>query len=101
MPGGHSLARRGNPEESPKGDRPIGFGENKVNSIAHGIALSLRHHLKKTGVLSDGTEEEKNKLELGEASQTLYCPSCYSSNVQFQAGCSGPTCHDCVYSECG
>lgn len=85
-----------------KGDRPIGFGENKVNSIAHGIALTLRDHLKRTGWISSQTvEEERAKLELWEATQTLYCPSCYSSNVQYESGCSGPTCHDCGYSECG
>jgi ribonucleoside-diphosphate reductase alpha chain len=85
-----------------KGDRPIGFGENKINSIAHGIAVALRHHLKATGQIANGESgDDKPPLELWEASQTLYCPSCYSSNVQYESGCSGPTCHDCGYSECG
>lgn len=86
---------------SVKGDRPIGFGENHINSIPHAIAVALRNHLKKSGLLEQGGEQEaQEKLELWEASRTLYCPKCYSSNVSYQSGCSGPTCHDCGYSEC-
>ncbi|MBI4051842.1 MAG: adenosylcobalamin-dependent ribonucleoside-diphosphate reductase [Elusimicrobia bacterium] len=84
-----------------KGDRPLGFGENRVNSIAHAISLALRFHLKKTGWITDGTDEtSKEKLELWELTRTLYCPKCYSSNVAYESGCTGPTCHDCGHSEC-
>ncbi len=84
-----------------KGDRPVGFGENRVNSIAHAVALALRHHLKKTGWLTDESEaEQKPRLELWEAVRSTYCPKCYSSNVAYESGCSGPTCHDCGFSEC-
>ncbi len=86
---------------SVKGDRPMGLGDNRINSIAHGIAVALRSHLKRTGVIA--TDQELNgqeKLELWEASRTQYCPKCYSSNVSYESGCSGPTCHDCGYSEC-
>ncbi|MBU2573791.1 MAG: adenosylcobalamin-dependent ribonucleoside-diphosphate reductase [Elusimicrobia bacterium] len=86
---------------SVKGDRPIGFGENRINSIAHAIAVALRSHLKRTGLIS--AEIELNgtaRLELWEASKTQYCPKCYSSNVSHESGCSGPICHDCGYSEC-
>ena len=86
-----------------KGDRPIGFGENRINSIPHAIATVLRHHLKKMGWLEESAasaQEEKNRLALWEAARSLYCPNCYSSNVSHQSGCSGPTCHDCGYSEC-
>jgi len=86
---------------SVKGDRPIGFGENHINSIPHAIAVALRNHLKKSGLMEQGAgQEAQDKLELWEASRTLYCPKCYSSNVSYQSGCSGPTCHDCGYSEC-
>lgn len=86
---------------SVKGDRPMGFGENRINSIAHAVAVALRSHLKKTGHLETGEEDaNKEKLELWELSRTLYCPKCYSSNVSYESGCSGPTCHDCGYSEC-
>ncbi|MBI4656860.1 MAG: adenosylcobalamin-dependent ribonucleoside-diphosphate reductase [Elusimicrobia bacterium] len=85
---------------SVKGDRPVGFGENRINSIAHAIAVALRSHLKRTGWISPGQDINGGKLELWEASKTLYCPKCYSSNVSYESGCSGPTCHDCGYSEC-
>ncbi|HBE88848.1 MAG TPA: hypothetical protein DDW67_06870 [Elusimicrobia bacterium] len=86
---------------SVKGDRPMGLGENRINSVAHGIAVALRSHLKRTGII--GSDQELNgqqKLELWEVSKTQYCPKCYSSNVSYESGCSGPTCHDCGYSEC-
>ncbi|MHB0995514.1 MAG: LAGLIDADG family homing endonuclease [Elusimicrobiales bacterium] len=86
---------------SVKGDRPVGLGENRINSVAHGIAVALRSHLKRTGVIaSDSDINGQEKLELWDASHTQYCPKCYSSNVSFESGCSGPTCHDCGYSEC-
>lgn len=81
-----------------KGDKPFGFGENRVNSIPHAIAIALRNHLKKRKMITENSNE--NKLELWEASRTQYCPRCYSSNISFESGCSGPTCHDCGYSEC-
>jgi len=86
---------------SVKGDRPMGLGENRINSIAHGIAIALRSHLKRTGMLSaDQDVNGKEKLELWEMTRTQYCPKCYSSNVSYESGCSGPTCHDCGHSEC-
>lgn len=86
---------------SVKGDRPVGLGENRINSIAHGIAVALRSHLKRTGFIAgDQDLGGQEKLELWDASRTQYCPKCYSSNVSFESGCSGPTCHDCGYSEC-
>ncbi|MDA8130044.1 MAG: adenosylcobalamin-dependent ribonucleoside-diphosphate reductase, partial [Elusimicrobia bacterium] len=86
---------------SVKGDRPVGLGENRINSIAHGLAVALRSHLKRTGMIASDQElNGQEKLELWDASHTQYCPKCYSSNVSFESGCSGPTCHDCGYSEC-
>ena len=86
-----------------KGDKAIGFGENRVNSIAHAIALALRQHLKKTGWLTEGEADgpkTKNKIEFLALPKSEYCPKCYSSNVAYESGCSGPTCHDCGFSEC-
>ncbi|MBI5882446.1 MAG: adenosylcobalamin-dependent ribonucleoside-diphosphate reductase [Elusimicrobia bacterium] len=86
---------------SVKGDRPIGLGDNKVNSIPHAISLALRQHLKKTGWINEGeTETEKAKLDVIALPKAEYCPKCYSSNVSYESGCSGPTCHDCGFSEC-
>ncbi|OGR86668.1 MAG: ribonucleoside-diphosphate reductase, adenosylcobalamin-dependent [Elusimicrobia bacterium RIFCSPHIGHO2_02_FULL_57_9] len=86
---------------SVKGDKPIGFGENRVDSIAHAIAIALRQHLKKTGWLTDDEDAaQKEQLEIITLAKAEYCPKCYSSNVAYESGCSGPTCHDCGFSEC-
>ncbi len=86
---------------SVKGDKPIGFGDGRVNSIAHAISLALRQHLKKTGWLTEGENgEAKNVVETAALPKSDYCPKCYSSNVAYESGCSGPTCHDCGFSEC-
>jgi len=84
-----------------KGDKAVGFGENRVNSIAHAISIALRQHLKKTGWLTDAEEAaQKEKLDIIALPKAEYCPKCYSSNVAYESGCSGPTCHDCGFSEC-
>jgi len=86
---------------SVKGDKPLGFGDTRVNSIAHAISIALRQHLKKTGWLSEGEDSVKHeKLEVIALPKAEYCPKCYSSNVAYESGCSGPTCHDCGFSEC-
>ncbi|MBI4376758.1 MAG: adenosylcobalamin-dependent ribonucleoside-diphosphate reductase [Elusimicrobia bacterium] len=84
---------------SVKGDKPIGFGEGRVHSIAHAISIALRQHLKKTGWLTD-EESPKEKVEVIALPKAEYCPKCYSSNIAYESGCSGPTCHDCGFSEC-
>ena len=86
---------------SVKGDKPIGFGENRVNSVAHAIAIALRQHLKKTGWLTEAEDAvQKQESQRAAAPRAEFCPKCYSSNVAYESGCSGPTCHDCGYSEC-
>ncbi len=114
------LEEGGNPSgllrhlESVKGDRPYGFGEAKVNSISHGIGTALRTHLRKHGWLAQATDdtpalmpesitsvEDVPSLELWNLSHISdQCPECYSANVRFGSGCSGPICNDCGYSEC-
>ena len=81
-----------------KGDKPYGFGEHRVNSIPHAIAIALKNHLKKRNMI--GENLDNTNLELWQSSKVQYCPKCYSSNISFESGCSGPTCHDCGYSEC-
>jgi ribonucleoside-diphosphate reductase alpha chain len=88
---------------SVKGDRPFGFGAQRVDSIPHALAVALRTHLQKTGKLEPGSSDAakaSGSLELWDQSSALYCPSCYSSNVARESGCSGVTCHDCGHSEC-
>lgn len=96
---------------SVKGDRPYGFGANRIDSIPHAVAVALKAHLKKTGKLgapaeppledSGSSTPKKENLELWEVAKSVYCPKCFSANVSYQSGCKGPTCHDCGHSECG
>ncbi|MBV9079920.1 MAG: hypothetical protein JO102_02235, partial [Elusimicrobia bacterium] len=83
----------------------------------HGIAIALRNHLKKHGKLEADPEagqpalvetrvepppsDDPALLELWNLSRAAeQCPKCFSSNVAYTAGCSGPTCQDCGHSEC-
>jgi ribonucleoside-diphosphate reductase alpha chain len=82
-----------------KGDRPLGFGASRVDSVAHAIAIALREHLKKHGKIESSGDQSKT-LELWERAEALYCPDCYSSNVEKASGCHGVVCHDCGHSGC-
>ena len=79
-----------------KGDRPIGLGPSRVDSIPHAISLALRAHLKKTGWVDEKSPEASAAPEV----RADHCPKCFSRNVAFESGCSGPTCHDCGHSSC-
>ncbi|MCG3206050.1 MAG: hypothetical protein KCHDKBKB_02776 [Elusimicrobia bacterium] len=114
------LEEGGNPTallrhlQSVKGDRPFGLGESKVHSIAHGIGVALKAHLKKHGQLLEGEEgptlvgdettgptEDTGTLELWNLTHLSdKCPDCFSANIRYGSGCSGPICNDCGYSEC-
>jgi ribonucleoside-diphosphate reductase alpha chain len=85
---------------SVKGDRPIGLGPSRVDSIPHAIAIALRAHLKKTGWMPDGDGAAPPSEPLPSLPAAEHCPKCYSSNVSFDSGCSGPTCHDCGFVNC-
>jgi ribonucleoside-diphosphate reductase alpha chain len=94
-----------------KGDKPIGFGPKRVDSIPHGISKALRDHLIRTGKLQsiNGqkvlTDDQTKLIEAEKPAPSspsgLYCPKCFSSNVEIISGCSEPTCLDCGYSKCG
>ncbi|MBI3623267.1 hypothetical protein HY212_04285 [Candidatus Pacearchaeota archaeon] len=86
-----------------KSERPIGFGKNRIDSVAHGISIALRNHLVKTGKIK--TFEIPNNGRNGIIENTnpdlaLHCSKCFSSNVGMTSGCSEPTCFDCGYSKC-
>ncbi len=90
-----------------KGDKPFGFGNKRIDSIAHGIAQAVKDHLIKTGKMATKIaplKDENKQLKLDvdgfEVKVSIYCPQCYSSNVEMQSGCSEPTCFDCGYSKC-
>jgi ribonucleoside-diphosphate reductase alpha chain len=83
-----------------KGDRPVGLGPGRVDSIPHAIAIALRAHLKKTGWISNESVAGMPPEALPALPRVEHCPKCYSANVSFDSGCSGPTCHDCGHSSC-
>ncbi|MBN2142177.1 adenosylcobalamin-dependent ribonucleoside-diphosphate reductase [Candidatus Woesearchaeota archaeon] len=107
-----------------KGDKPFGFGPKRVDSIAHGLSKVLKDHLVMTGkfegmngmngggqtVLSTKPASSPAKLitpspvaaeeKSAASSSTLFCPKCFSTNVEMVSGCSEPTCFDCGYSKC-
>jgi ribonucleoside-diphosphate reductase alpha chain len=102
----------GNPSDllrhfnSIKGDKPVGFGPNRIDSIPHALSKALRDHLIKTGKLKgvDGQMTIKGSLNteqlLIDYSKSNYCPNCFSPNVSITDGCSEPTCFDCGFSKC-
>ena len=55
--------------QSVKGDRPLGLGEHRVNSISHAVAIALRNHLKKHGHL-EGNDDEVTEATCSEAIST-------------------------------
>lgn len=83
---------------SAKGDKPMGFGPNRVDSIPHGVAIALKRHLEKTGKIGD--KEQTKLTDLTLAFKQEHCTKCYSPNVEYINGCSSPTCLDCGHSEC-
>ncbi|RJQ17608.1 adenosylcobalamin-dependent ribonucleoside-diphosphate reductase [Candidatus Woesearchaeota archaeon] len=102
------LEAGGEPEKllkhlnSIKGDKPFGFGPKRIDSIPHAISKVLRNHLIMTGKLQQMNgqtmlhEEPQKTLEKPQ----MYCPKCFSTNVEMSSGCSEPTCFDCGYSKC-
>ncbi|MBI2667468.1 adenosylcobalamin-dependent ribonucleoside-diphosphate reductase [Candidatus Woesearchaeota archaeon] len=93
-----------------KGDKPYGFGPNKVDSIPHGLSKVFRQHLIKTGrlkhlngqtLLNGQATLNSRSLSHEENNNGLFCPECFSTNVVMVSGCSEPTCVDCGYSKCG
>lgn len=73
------------------GDRPIGFGEKRIQSIPHALSTMFKDFVEKY------SQEPKviPKMEI----LALHCPECYSSQFTKQEGCS--LCHSCGFSSCG
>ena len=106
------LAQGGDPVRilnhlnSVKGDRPVGVGAKRIDSIPHAISVVLREHLEKTGWLVRKNGKNGDTLQQGVPVFTAatpppeYCPSCYSPRAARVSGCGGITCLDCGYSEC-
>jgi ribonucleoside-diphosphate reductase alpha chain len=86
---------------SVKGDKPIGFGPNRVESIPHALSQILRDHLRKHGHLpGNGAAASNAKPDPVLPGPSATCEQCYSTNVEFVNGCKEPTCFDCGFSNC-
>ena len=86
---------------SVKGDKTLGFGEKRIDSIPHAVSVALREHLKRTGWIEEEKPGQKKAVDaLLEFTRLSHCPKCYSANVAYESGCSEPSCKDCGYSKC-
>jgi ribonucleoside-diphosphate reductase alpha chain len=85
---------------SVKGDRLLGLGPKRVDSVAHAVAIALRRHLQDRGWLSGEAGERAEAAMARPPVPVERCPRCRSANVSHESGCAGPTCHDCGYAEC-
>jgi ribonucleoside-diphosphate reductase alpha chain len=92
-----------------KSDRPYGFGPNRIESIPHAVSVAISRFLQQHGrkESNDPTKQATLPAALpalaaapAEKDEHGYCPKCYSPNIAYTNGCSGPTCYECGYSEC-
>jgi ribonucleoside-diphosphate reductase alpha chain len=95
-----------------KSDKPFGFGPKRVESIPHAVSVALTKFLSQMGHLpgqqtltahvGEAAPEVKAQAQVHqqEAHKDRHCPKCYSPNIAYLGGCSGPTCYECGFSEC-
>lgn len=75
--------------QSVTGDRPVGFGPTRIQSIPHALSIIFKDFIKtaKGAPVDVIAFEEKQS-----------CPECFSSNFKKQEGCN--LCLDCGFSSC-
>ena len=89
-----------------KSDRPCGFGPKRVESIPHAVSIALTKFLSQMGnlpgqqVLTQHVQKTVPEVKAQMPERQEHCPKCYSPNIAFLSGCSGPTCYECGFSEC-
>jgi len=96
-----------------KSDKPYGFGPKRVESIPHAVSMALSKFQAQMGGLpgqqlltphveTTAPEVKQQAAEAAEhnSEKEGHCPKCYSPNIAFLSGCSGPTCYECGFSEC-
>jgi ribonucleoside-diphosphate reductase alpha chain len=91
-----------------KSDKPYGFGPKRVESIPHAVSTALSKFMAQMGNLpgqqlltpmAATPDKTQAKPDLQEH-KPGHCPKCYSPNIAYLSGCSGPTCYECGFSEC-
>lgn len=90
------------------GSGAIGFGANRVESIADAVAKALESHVQSSALENEiGAVQEQNQVESTypkvEDQKTFIesrdlCPSCGSASLMNVEGCK--TCSNCGYSKC-
>lgn len=77
--------------QSVTGDKPVGFGPNKIQSIPHALSIIFKNFLK--------TEDSSAEVDVAPiVVETPTCPECFSHNFKKQEGCN--LCGDCGFSSC-
>jgi ribonucleoside-diphosphate reductase alpha chain len=89
------------------GSGAIGFGANRVESIADAVAKALESHMETLDESSEASEYDEPTTGHAAATHTSdpskatgldLCPSCGSASLVFTEGCK--TCTGCGYSKC-
>lgn len=91
------------------GSSHIGFGKNRVMSLADAIAKALAEDLASSGSIENGEQvplslvenleaEPTQALDLGIKISGDLCPECGNATFVFEEGCK--KCHTCGYSMC-
>ncbi|VVB81347.1 Uncharacterised protein [uncultured archaeon] len=93
-----------------KSDKAYGFGPKRIESIPHAVSTALGKFMSQMGNLpgqqlltphvETPIQEIKVQKVTNEEHRPGHCPKCYSPNIAYLSGCSGPTCYECGFSEC-
>ncbi len=90
-----------------KSDKPYGFGPKRIESIPHAVSVALNKFMAQMGntpgqqLLTTHVEKKEVKTQVAPPEHKPgHCPKCYSPNIAYLSGCSGPTCYECGFSEC-
>lgn len=81
------------------GGGSVGFGKEKVRSLADGIAKVLYKHIQENG--RGGEVEvisEQQLFNVGKKIRKDICPECGNATLVFEEGCA--KCQSCGYSKC-
>ncbi|MFC1727495.1 vitamin B12-dependent ribonucleotide reductase [Patescibacteria group bacterium] len=77
------------------GGESVGFGRNRVRSLADGVAKVLREH---QGGAKAAESQVKQPSLLKRGIRRDLCPSCGHASLIFEEGCA--KCHYCGYNKC-
>lgn len=85
------------------GAESVGFGNNKVRSLADGVAKVLRDYLKGEEIKEEVEEEtsfvgEQQSLPLDKNKRGDLCPECGQASLVLEEGCA--KCYSCGASKC-